>query len=330
MEEILKLPKVSFIVITHNFEKFVLDCLNSIKNQTYKNFEIIIVDDVSKDKTVEKIESFIKENNNLSITFIKNEQNIGQLASFLEGVKIADGQFISAIDGDDVIFPEYCAMHIEAHMQTSVAMTTCLQAEIDSDNIIHTLNSTESPNKKQKKIEIDCKSYEEFKDYRYAKGLNKTSCSMKVLSNSRYSFATWHWGPMSSAMMRKSVCEMLVLIEKTRSLKITADKFIFSFCHLIGSSAILYKTLYAYRRHDSNYSLANPVMGDKKYLRERTQNNYFRNNKKIRSEMYKFIYSNSDYFKEKFNKVNLLLIYKRIIFSFDIKFFKGLVKSLFI
>lgn len=330
MEDFLNLPKVSFIVVTHNFENFVCDCLMSIKNQTYKNYEIIVVDDVSKDLTRDKIQSFIDSNPQLEIKLIKNENNIGQLASFLEGLRVAAGQFICAIDGDDVLFPEYCAMHIEAHMKTAVAMTTCLQAEIDENNTIHTLSSIDSPRKKENNFVIENKSYEEFSDYRRAVGLDKEGCEVKVLDNEKYSFATWHWGPTSSAMMRKSVCDMLLNIEKTRQLKITADKFMFSFCHLIGSSAVIYKTLYAYRRHTSNYSLANPVMGNKKYLKERTQNNYFRNNKKIRSQMFKFIYSNREFFKEKFNKANLILIYKRIIFSFDVRFFKGLFKSLFI
>ena len=65
MEKFLQLPKVSFIVVTHNFEKFVCDCLNSIKNQTYKNFEIIIVDDVSKDRTRDKISEFIQTNSDM-------------------------------------------------------------------------------------------------------------------------------------------------------------------------------------------------------------------------------------------------------------------------
>jgi hypothetical protein len=123
---------------------------------------------------------------------------------------------------------------------------------------------------------------------------------------------------------------MLLLLNKTRKLRITADKFIFSFCHLIGSSAVIYKVLYAYRRHSSNYSLANPVLGNKKYLKERTQNNYFRNNKKIRKQMFLFIFKNRKYFKENFNNSNLMILYKRIIFSFDRRFFKGLIKSLFI
>ena len=104
----------------------------------------------------------------------------------------------------------------------------------------------------------------------------------------------------------------------------------FSFCHLIGSSAVIFKPLYAYRRHSSNYSMANPVMGNKKYLKERTQNKYFRNNKKIRRQMYLFINENKAFFREKINKANLAMLYKRIFLSFDARFFKGLIKSLFI
>ena len=330
MEKILNLPKVSFIVITHNFEKYVTDCLESIKNLTYKNFEIIVVDDLSKDLTIERIEAFIKDNANLDIKLIKNEENIGQLSSILKGIEIAKGEFISAIDGDDLLFPEYCAMHIEAHLKTPVALTTCYQAEIDENNTIHTLNSIDSPEKKADKFNINNKTYEEFNNYQMAQGINTEGCEVHVLDNDKYSFATWHWGPTTSAMMRKSVCEMLLLLNKTRNLKITADKFIFSFCHLIGSSAVVKKVLFAYRRHNSNYSMANPVMGNKKYFKTHTQNKYFRNNRKIRSQMFKFIFSNRSFFLEKLNKVNLLLIYKRIFFSFDLMFFKGLVKSFFI
>ena len=330
MEEILNLPKVSFIVITHNFSQFVCDCLNSIKNQTYKNYEIIVVDDFSKDDTSDKIKNFIEQNPQLEMKFIQNENNIGQLASFLEGLKVASGQFVCSIDGDDIIFPEYCSIHVEAHLGTSVALTTCQQVEIDENNIIHTLCSIDSPSENREEFVVENKTFEEFYDYRIAKNLEKSSCEVKILDADKFSFATWHWGPTTSAMMRKSVCDMLLLIEKAKTIKITADKFMFSFCHLIGSSAVIYTPLYAYRRHSSNYSMANPIMGNKKYLKEHTQIKYFRNNKKIRSQMFKFIRENKDFFIQKLNKSNLMMIYKRIIFSFDARFFKGLIKSLFI
>lgn len=329
MEDFLNLPKVSFIVITHNFSKFVCDCLNSIKKQTYKNFEIIVVDDCSEDDTRVKIEEFISANQLAEISFIKNEKNIGQLASFIEGLKKANGQFICAIDGDDVLFPDYTSLHIEAHLKTPVALTSCYQAEIDSNNIIHSLCSNESPSIKDKFLHIENKSFEDFMLYRCANGIDKEGCDIKVLDNDKYSFATWHWSPASSGMMRKSVCDLLLQMDFSKDLKITADKFLFSFCHLIGSSAIIQKVLYAYRRHDSNYSMANPVMGNKKYFKTKTQKNYYQNNKKIRGCMFNYIYHNRKFIIDKFNKINLLLIYKRILFSFDRKFFKGLIKSLF-
>ena len=327
MADFLNLPKVSFIVITHNFTDFVCDCLNSIKNQTYRNFEIIIVDDLSDDGTADKIQNFINDNSELSVKFIKNEKNIGQLASFLEGLKLASGEFVCQIDGDDVLFPNFCAGHIETHLKTSVALTTCNQAEIDENNVIHTLYSAENMHLKEREFDIENKTWAEFLEYQNAKEIEKTS--VKVLDNDKYSFATWHWAPTSSAMMRKSVCEMLLLLKEPQEIKITADKFMFSFCHLIGSSAVIGKTLFAYRRHSSNYSLANQVMGNKKYYKEKTQNNYFRNNKKIRSEMYKFIRDNKQEFIEKLNKTNLMILYKRILFSFDRQFFKGVIKAIF-
>ncbi len=330
MEDFLNLPKISFIVITHNFSDFVCDCLNSIKNQTYKNYEIIVVDDYSADDTFEKISKFQKENKGIMVQSIKNEKNIGQMSSFLEGLKIAKGEFVCLIDGDDVLFPEYAAIHIETHLKTPVALTSCLQAEIDEHNIIHSFSSAESPIDNKTEFEVENKTFEEFNNYRKASGIETKGALIKVLDADKYSFASWHWGPSSSAVMRKSVCDMLLKINDSDKLKITADKFIFSFCHLIGSSAVINKTLFAYRRHNSNYSLANPIMGNKKYLKETTQKRYIRNNKKIRIQMFDFIKENQEFFMEKLNKTNVMLLYKRIIFSFDLKFFRGLIKSLFI
>ena len=67
----LKFPLVSFVVTSYNYEKYILETLESIKSQTYKNFEIIVVDDCSKDKSCDIVEDFISNNQNLKITLIK-------------------------------------------------------------------------------------------------------------------------------------------------------------------------------------------------------------------------------------------------------------------
>lgn len=329
MENLFNLPKISFIVITHNFEEYIQDCLNSIKNQSYKNFELIVVDDASLDKTPEVVENFIN-NNTLDIKFIKNTENLGQLASFLNGLVYATGEFVAQIDGDDVLFEDYALCHVETHLKTSVALTSCQHVDIDENNTLHSFESVDCPQKRGQGFNLSAVGAEDIKNNVFTPYKTDEGLDVKVLSNDKYNFATWHWSPASSGVMRKSVCDLLLNIKHPEKIKITADKFIFSFMHLIGSSAIIYKPLYAYRRHKSNYSLANPVMGSFRYLKTQTQKNYIKNNKLIRQTMLKFILSNYDCFVEKFNKANVRLIIKKIIFSFDFSTLKSAIKSLFI
>lgn len=330
MEKLFNLPKISFIVVSHNFEAYILDCLNSIKKQSYENIEIIVVDDVSTDNTVQIIEDFIKNNQSIPVNFIKNTENIGQLASFLRGLSHARGEFVSQIDGDDVLFDDYALTHIETHLNTSVALTSCQHADIDENNTLHSFESVDCPNQKKTGFKLFAKSAGDIQLQCFPKKEITEDIDVKVLLNNKYNFATWHWAPTSSGVMRKSTCDLLLRIKNPEKIKITADKFVFSFMHLIGSSAVIYKPLYAYRKHKSNYSLANPVMGSFRYLKTDTQKNYIRNNKLIRQTMLKFILDNYDYFVEKFNKANVRLIIKKIVFSFDFFTLKSAIKSLFI
>ena len=83
----LKNPLVSFIVTSYNYEKFISRTLESIKNQTYKEFEIIIVDDCSSDNSAGVIERFIADNQDLRIILLRHDKNKGQLAAFQTGLR---------------------------------------------------------------------------------------------------------------------------------------------------------------------------------------------------------------------------------------------------
>ena len=103
----LKLPMVTFIVTSYNYEKYILRTLLSIKNQSYENFEIIVVDDCSKDNSCKIVEDFIADNQDLKITLIKQETNQGQLGAMLKGLKKAQGQFITYVDSEDMVMEYY-------------------------------------------------------------------------------------------------------------------------------------------------------------------------------------------------------------------------------
>ena len=265
----LKLPLVSFVVTSYNYEKYILKTLESIKNQTYKNFEIIVVDDWSEDKSCEIIEQFISDNQDLKITLIKQEKNYGQLASMIKGFEIANGQFISFIDSDDILMAEYTEKHLRVHLETSVAFTSCQIIEIGEDDEIHTLCSNASPHS----------NLEEF--------LSSESPKYEIVKGR---FGGWYWSPNSSAMFRKASIELIKNYKNTKKWKICPDKFIFNYANLIGGSAIIYAPLVGYRRHNNNSGNSSLVTGDKRLHSDETTLININNNIKIRPETIKFLW----------------------------------------
>ena len=92
--------KISVIVATYNLENYIEKCLESLVNQTYKNIEIIIVDDGSIDNTYVKIANYKKKYEN--IIYIKKE-NGGLSSARNLGLEYATGEYITFVDGDDYL-----------------------------------------------------------------------------------------------------------------------------------------------------------------------------------------------------------------------------------
>lgn len=319
-------PKISFIVTCFNKALFIEECLLSIKYQSYINKELIIIDDCSTDNSLDIIEKFKSENRDLKVKIVKNQKNSGQLASFIAGLKVAEGEFVTLTDGDDVLFSDFAAAHIKTHLATTAALTSARQIEIDEKGTVHSFKSSDCPFIKPDDFLENVKFYPEM----FSSNFENKDFKVKFLSNKKYSFATWHWSPSSSAVLRKSVCELLLSLNNPSEIKITADKFIFSFAHIIGSSALIDAPLYAYRRHNDNFSKANKLLGSDKYLKAETQKNYIRNNILIRSVMWNFITQNKNFFEERFNHAGYIGILNKIIFSFDLSTLKSALKSLWV
>ena len=96
--------KVSVIMAVYNGEKYLNTSIESILNQTLKNFEFIIVDDGSEDKTPEIITGYAKKDRRIRI--FRNPINIGLTKSLNRAIKISKGEFIARIDVDDIALPK--------------------------------------------------------------------------------------------------------------------------------------------------------------------------------------------------------------------------------
>lgn len=103
------MPKVSVIIPTYNRAEFLSTAISSVLNQTYQDFEIIVVDDSSTDNTTELINSF----SDSRIKYIRHETNKGGSAARNTGIKMSSGQYIAFLDDDDEWLPEKLEKQVE-------------------------------------------------------------------------------------------------------------------------------------------------------------------------------------------------------------------------
>ena len=99
-------PKVSVIIPTYNRSYFIKDAVESVLNQTYQDFELIVIDDGSTDKTKEVLASYEDK-----LRYIYQD-NQGRSAARNHGIKLARGEYIAFLDSDDIWFPDKLARQV--------------------------------------------------------------------------------------------------------------------------------------------------------------------------------------------------------------------------
>lgn len=94
----MKKPKVTVLMSVFNGGKYLRGAIDSILNQTFKDFEFIIIDDGSTDDTSKIIESYKDKR----VKFVQNKKNVGLAKSLNKGIRIAKGKYIARMDADDI------------------------------------------------------------------------------------------------------------------------------------------------------------------------------------------------------------------------------------
>ena len=95
------MPKYSIVVPVYNTEKFLRKCLESIKNQTFTDFQVILVDDCSTDSSNKICREFCENDNRFSL--VKTDVNVGLSAVRNTGLKYVKGDYVTFIDSDDYV-----------------------------------------------------------------------------------------------------------------------------------------------------------------------------------------------------------------------------------
>lgn len=126
-------PRVSVVTSVFNGAAYLDECIQSILNQTFSDFEFILIDDGSSDQSWETIRQYASEDHR--IVPIHNELNQGVVAGLNQGLAAARGQYIARQDADDVSLPERIARQVDfLDRQPDYGMTACRVSFIDANS----------------------------------------------------------------------------------------------------------------------------------------------------------------------------------------------------
>lgn len=115
-------PKISIIVPVYKVEKYINKCLDSILNQTFKDFELILVDDGSPDRCGEICDEYSKKDNRVVVI---HKENGGQATARNAALDIAKGDYIGFVDSDDYIEPDMYELLYKMCIENKCDISNC-------------------------------------------------------------------------------------------------------------------------------------------------------------------------------------------------------------
>jgi len=139
-------PKISIIVPVYNSEKYILQCIQSLTEQTYGNIEIILVDDGSKDNSPVICDNCSKKDCRIKVI---HKANGGTSSARNEGIKAATGEYITFVDNDDYWNTKDCLEQIVVYLNESgadILMHDCYVYWMDNHTLVSPANSCKRNN----------------------------------------------------------------------------------------------------------------------------------------------------------------------------------------
>lgn len=116
------MDKISIVIPVYNVEKYLADCLNSVIDQTYKNIEIILVNDGSTDKCPQICDLYAAKDSRIKVI---HKENGGLSDARNMGLRTVTGDYAAFIDSDDILSPHFCEIMVNAAQSTGAEIVEC-------------------------------------------------------------------------------------------------------------------------------------------------------------------------------------------------------------
>lgn len=217
---------ISVILPVFNREKFIEDCIISVLNQTYTDFELLVVDDGSEDSTVEIVERFINKDSRIKLIKAAHK---GVSSARNLAVENAKGEYIFFIDSDDYIHPDLFKIFSAKMADKEINMAFCRYTPVNEQQMKKIISSpapsvNENPH------------FEEYNEDEF----------MNVLISESIPYI----GAIGGTLFRKSVIDGLSFNPQLISAEDTT--FVYEYALRKGKTAICDEKLYNYLLHSDN------------------------------------------------------------------------------
>ncbi|MBU4477612.1 MAG: glycosyltransferase [Candidatus Omnitrophica bacterium] len=147
--------KVTVLMSVYNGQRYLAGAMESILNQSFKDFEFLIVNDGSMDRTAEILQGY----SDCRIKIINNEKNIGLTKSLNEGAQIARGKYIARMDADDISLPERLekqVVFLDEHADVALVGTNFLHINAQGEQLTTVVVPTQNDELQEKLLKQNC------------------------------------------------------------------------------------------------------------------------------------------------------------------------------
>jgi len=249
-------PKISFLIINHNYGRYVGQAISSVLSQTYGDFECLVVDNASTDDSHDVIARL--ENTDPRLAFEYLDSNLHQMGAFLRVLDRLAGELVCIVDADDFLFTNFAAFHAQLHCNCPTIAATS-GGVLETDHAGRPLSS----------------GFAWLLHRRVGKPFDpgRSNSDHMILGRPERELlwqqstviesheAGWHWSPGTANMYKRHYlvrCKPSLAVDGNAA----TDNYFMPFVHALGGSACIDLPLSAYRIHGGNVHGAQPSVPD--------------------------------------------------------------------
>jgi glycosyltransferase involved in cell wall biosynthesis len=258
----LQMPLVSVVITSFNYRRYIRHAIDSVKQQGYRRFECVIVDDCSTDGSFNEIKNYLHSLADSRFQGLQMDINSGQMAAIKAGLERTSGPFVLSLDGDDRLHPDALQYHLAAHLNSSYSagVSVCDAQLIDGDDTLlqttfHTLVKKRTADAYAGVKPIPKHAVGTIKDDQ----LDLPDPPMRVQYIDR-GWHGWHGVATSGMMWRRDLLDVIWPAQMS-GLRVSADYYLYHLCHMISGTVTINLPLFYYRLHRQNNYATSPVIG---------------------------------------------------------------------